>query len=191
MIGECVMADDRTNGIIQHLLENESAFRNFVRRRVGEEALVEDILQHSLAQAVAHAHTLHNQESVLAWFYRILRHAVADYYRAQEAEARRHQAFLEESTISGSLQEPPLDEARTTACECLHPLLPNLRGNYAELIKRIDLDGESPEQVAKELGISRNNLTVRLHRARQSLRAVLEDACGICSKHGCLNCTCG
>ncbi len=184
-------ADDRTNGIVQHLLENESAFRKFVRRRVGEEALVDDILQQSFMQAVAHAHSLHNQESVLAWFYRILRHAVADYYRAQGAEVRRHQAFLDESAISGSLQEPPSDEVRTAACDCLHRLLPSLRGNYAELIERIDLDGESPEQVARELGISRNNLTVRLHRARQSLRAVLEDACGICSKHGCLNCACG
>lgn len=185
------MTNDRMNGIIQHLLENESAFRNFVRRRVDEETLVDDILQQSLARAVAHAHSLNNQESLLAWFYRILRHAVVDYYRARGAEVRRNQAFLEESTISGTLQEPALDEIQATACACLHDLIPSLRGNYADLIKRIDLGGESPEQVAKELKISRNNLTVRLHRARQSLRASLEDACGICSKHGCLNCACG
>jgi len=185
------MAEDRANGIIQRLLEEESAFRKFVRRRVGEEALVDDILQQSFTRAVARAHSLHNEESVLAWFYRILRHAIADYYRTRGAEARRDQAFLKESTISGNYQEPPLDEVQTAACACLYGLLPSLRGNYAELIKRIDLDGESPAQVAKELKVSRNNLTVRLHRARQSLRVALESACGICSKHGCLNCACG
>lgn len=185
------MREAKAQGIIQRLLEDESAFRRFVRRRVGEEALVDDILQQSLTRAVASAHSLHNEESVLAWFYRILRHAIADYYRAQGAEARRNQAFLEESTIAGALQEPSLDEVRTAACACLHDLIPGLRGNYADLIQRIDLDGELPEQVAEELKISRNNLTVRLHRARQSLRASLEAACGICSKHGCLNCTCG
>jgi len=184
------MTEDRTDGIIQRLLEEESAFRKFVRRRIGEDAIVDDILQQSLTRAIARAHSLHNEESVLAWFYRILRHAIADYYRTRGAEARRDQAFLEESTIAGNHQEPPLDEVQTTACACLYRLLPSLRGNYAELIKRIDLEGESPAQVAKELKISRNNLTVRLHRARQSLRAVLEDACGICSRHGCLNCTC-
>lgn len=183
--------EEKAHEIIQRLLEDESAFRKFVRRRVGEQTLVDDILQQSLTRAVASAHSLHNEESVLAWFYRILRHVIADHYRAQEAEVRRHQAFLEESTISGTLQEPPLDEVRDTACACLHRLLPSLRGNYAELIKRIDLDGQSPAQVAKELKISRNNLTVRLHRARQSLRTALEGACGICSKHGCLNCACG
>ncbi|HEX5646545.1 MAG TPA: sigma-70 family RNA polymerase sigma factor, partial [Nitrospira sp.] len=137
------------------------------------------------------SHSLNNEESALAWFYQVLRHTVADYYRSRGAETRRNEAFLEELTISGNHQEPPLDEAKAAACACLHGLLPTLRGNYAELIKRIDLDGESPAQVAKELKISRNNLTVRLHRGRQSLRASLEEACGICSKHGCLNCACG
>lgn len=185
------MHEGFTSGAMQRLLENESAFRQFVRHRVGEEAVVDDILQQSLTRAVASAHSLHNEESVLAWFYRILRHTVADYYRSHGAEARRNEAFLWELTIAGDHQEPPPDEVQATACACLHRLLPSLHGNYAELIQRIDLDGESPEQVAKELNISRNNLTVRLHRARQSLRASLEAACGVCSKHGCLNCACG
>lgn len=185
------MPEGRTSAVIQRLLENESAFRQFVRRRVGDEAVAEDILQQSFTRAVERSHSLNKDQSALAWFYQILRHTVADYYRSHGAEARRNQAFLEELTISGNHQEPPPDEVKATACACLHGLLPTLRGNYAELIKRIDLDGESPAHVAKELKISRNNLTVRLHRARQSLRASLEGACGICSKHGCLNCTCG
>ncbi|MBH0196212.1 MAG: sigma-70 family RNA polymerase sigma factor [Nitrospira sp.] len=186
-----MMDEGRTSGIIQRLLESEPAFRQFIRRRVGDEGAVQDILQQSLTRAVERYHSLHNEESVLAWFYRILHHAVADYYRSQGSEARRNKAFLEELTTSGNHQEPPPDEVQAAACACLHGLLPTLRGNYAELIKRIDLDGESPACIAKELKISRNNLTVRLHRARQSLRASLEDACGICSKHGCLSCTCG
>lgn len=185
------MQEARTNGVMQRLLENESAFRQFIRRRVGDEVVVEDILQQSLTKAVERSHSLNNEHSALAWFYRILRHTVADYYRSHGAEARRNEAVLRELTISGNHQEPPLDELQATACTCLHGLLPNLHGNYAELIKRIDLNGESPALVAKELKISRNNLTVRLHRARQSLRVSLEEACGICSKHGCLNCTCG
>jgi len=185
------MDEGGTSGVMPRLLENESAFRQFVRRRVGEEVVVEDILQQSLTKAVERSHSLNNEQSALAWFYRILRHTVADYYRSHGAETRRNEALLQELTISGNHQEPPSDELKATACACLHGFLPNLHGNYGELIKRIDLDGESPAQVAKELKISRNNLTVRLHRARQALRTSLEDACGICSRHGCLNCTCG
>ena len=185
------MSEGKTSGVIQRLLENESAFRQFVRRRVGNEAVAEDILQQSFTRAVERVHSLNTEQSALAWFYQILRHTVADYYRSHGAEVRRNEALLQELTISGNHQEPPPDEIKATVCACLHGLLPSLHGNYAELIKRIDLDGELPAQVAKELKISRNNLTVRLHRARQSLRTTLEGACGICSKHGCLNCTCG
>ncbi|MDC8446931.1 MAG: sigma-70 family RNA polymerase sigma factor [Nitrospira sp.] len=185
------MQEGRTSGVIQRLLENESAFRQFVRRRVGDEAVADDILQQSFIKAVGRSHSLNNEHSAVAWFYRILRHTVADYYRSHGAETRRNEAFLRELTISGNHQEPPPGELQAAACACLHGLLPSLHGNYAELIKRIDLDGESQAQVAKELKISRNSLTVRLHRARQALRGALEASCGICSKHGCLNCTCG
>lgn len=185
------MDERKTSGIIQRLLENESAFRQFVRRRAGDEVVAEDILQQSLIRAVERHRSLRNDESAVAWFYRILRHTLADYYRSRGAEVRRNEAFLQELKVSDGHLEPPLDEAKETVCTCLHRLLPGLRGNYADLITRIDLDGESPAQVAKELKISQNNLTVRLHRARQSLRTALEGACGICSTHGCLNCTCG
>lgn len=49
---------------------------------------------------------------------------------------------------------------------------------------------ESPAAVAADLGITRNNLKVRRHRARKQLRARLEDLCRLCAHHGCLDCTC-
>ena len=178
------------NDMIQRLLEHEFAFRVFLRRRVGDETLAEDLLQQSLIRAVQSHHSVRNDESVVAWFYKIIRHTLIDYYRSKGAEARRNEAFLQELTLSGDDKEPPLDEVKATVCTCLQRLLPKLPSNYAALIRRIDLEDESPKCVAEELKISQNNLTVRLHRARQALRASLEESCGICSTHGCLNCTC-
>ncbi|HEU5406910.1 MAG TPA: sigma factor [Nitrospira sp.] len=122
------MQEARTNGIMQRLLENESAFRQFIRRRVGDDVVVEDILQQSFTKAVERSHSLNNEQSVLAWFYQILRHTVADYYRSHGAETRRNEALLKELTISGNHQEPPLDELQATACTCLHGLLPSSMG---------------------------------------------------------------
>ncbi|SPP66315.1 sigma-70 family RNA polymerase sigma factor [Nitrospira lenta] len=178
------------NDMIQRLLEHESAFRVFLHRRVGDEAVAEDLLQQSMIRAVQRHHSVRNDDSVVAWFYKIIRHTLIDYYRSKSAEARRNEAFLQELTLSGDDKEPPIDEMKTTVCTCLHRLLPKLRSNYAELIRRIDLEDESPKRVAEELKISQSNLTVRLHRARQALRASLEQSCGVCSTHGCLNCTC-
>lgn len=183
--------ETKSHTVMERLIEHEPSFRAFLSRRVGNEAVADDILQQSLIRAMERHHSIRKEESVVAWFYRILRHTLIDYYRSQKAEARRNGAFLQELIASGDNQEPPLDEVEAAACACLHRLLPDLREQYAEVVRRIDLEGESPAHVAKELKISRNNLTVRLHRARQALRTSLEASCGLCSKHGCLNCVCG
>ena len=69
-------------------------------------------------------------------------------------------------------------------------LLPVMTPQYAGLIQKIDLNEESSDSVAASLGISRSNLNVRLHRARQQLKRRLEENCRICAKHGCLDCHC-
>ena len=182
--------DRRPELLIRRLLEQQPEFLGFLRRRLGSEAIAEDLLQQSLVRAVEHYHSLKNDESVVPWFYRILRHAVIDYYRSHDAETRRDDAYLRDLMQAGEDQEPAFDELKPSVCACLSRLLPALRPNYAELIRRIDLDGESPQRVAEELNISQNNLTVRLHRARQALKESLEETCGVCTTHGCLHCTC-
>jgi len=184
------LSGEGLHDVLNQLLAQESAFRTFLRRRVGDDALAEDLLQHSLMRAVEQHHTVQDRDSVVAWFYRILRNAVVDYYRAHAADARKTEAFLQELVAAGEDKTPALDELGPTICACLQRLLPVLRPAYAEVIRRIDLQGESSAAVAKELGLSPNNLTVRLHRARRALRAGLEQSCGICTKHGCLDCTC-
>jgi RNA polymerase sigma-70 factor (ECF subfamily) len=175
---------------IRGLLERQPEFLGFLRRRLGSEAIAEDLLQQSLVRAVEHYHSLKNDESALPWFYRILRHAVIDYYRSHDAETRRDDAYLRDLVQAGEDQEPAFNELKPSVCACLSRLLPTLRPNYAELIRRIDLDGEAPQQLAEELKISQNNLTVRLHRARQALKESLEETCGVCTTHGCFHCTC-
>lgn len=176
--------------ILQDLLARESEFRAFVRRRVPDPAIADDLLQQSFLRAVEQQHHIERRESVVAWFYRILRNAVVDYYRSHAADSKKAEAFRQELVGSGDDQTPALDEWRPTLCACLERLLPHIRPAYADLLRRIDLQGESPALVAKDLGITPNNLTVRLHRARQALRTSLEQVCGMCTKHGCLNCTC-
>ncbi len=178
------------DGLMQRLLAEQSAFRAFLRKRLSDDALIEDLLQQSLVKAVERGHELNNHDSAVSWFYRILRNAVVDYYRSHAADRRKLDGLHDELVTSGEDKMPGLDEVRPTLCACLAPLVGQLRPAYADLIRRVDLEGESPAAVAKDLNVTSNNLTVRLHRARQALRVTLEKTCGICTKHGCLNCTC-
>lgn len=181
----------RLDRVVSVLIEHEPAFRAFLRRRLEDDTLAEDLLQQSLVRAVERHHAVRDDTSVVAWFYQILRNTLVDYYRARGAEARRDDAYLQELAATGQDKEPPHGEVRAAVCACLNELIPTLRPSYAELLQRIDIAGESPKRVAETLNISANNLTVRLHRARQALRASLEETCGICTKHGCLDCACG
>ena len=188
--GDSRTPDRRPELLVRQLFDQQPEFLGFLRRRLGSEAVAEDLLQQSLIRAVERYHSLKSDDSVVPWFYRILRHAVIDYYRSHDAEARRDEAYLRDLVQAGEDQEPAFDDLKPSVCACLSRLLPTLRPNYAELIRRIDLDGEAPQQVAEELKISQNNLTVRLHRARQALKESLEQTCGVCTTHGCLHCIC-
>lgn len=176
--------------LAHRLLEQQSAFRAFLRKRLSDDAVVEDLLQQSLMKAVQRHHGLHKRDSAIGWFYRILRHSVVDYYRSHAADNRKVDGLFRDMVASEQDQVPALDEVRPVVCACLDSLLTEIRPAYADLIRRVDLEGEAPAFVARDLKLTTNNLTVRLHRARQALRAALEKTCGICSKHGCLNCTC-
>jgi RNA polymerase sigma-70 factor (ECF subfamily) len=73
----------------------------------------------------------------------------------------------------------------------MRTLLPNLEPEYAEVLVRADLEETPIGQVASDLGITTNNTTVRLHRARQALKREFKRSCGTCATHGCLDCPCG
>ncbi len=177
--------------LIQLLIDNQSHFMGFLRKRISSPAVAEDLLQQAFYKAIKGEAQLTNKENIVMWFYRILRNILTDYYRSRAAEDRKNKGSLIEMSLSGNDHMLSLDmELKKELCACIHRLIPALKPEYANLIQRIDLEEEPPSQVAESSGITYNNLMVRLHRARQALRVSLERTCGVCTKHGCLDCTC-
>jgi RNA polymerase sigma-70 factor (ECF subfamily) len=113
-----------------------------------------------------------------------LRHSIIDLHRRRAAK----EAALDR--LAQEFESPPDAEAERVACRCVEALIPTLTPEYAELIRRIDLAGETPESVSHQLELTANNLRVRHHRARRQLRERVEQTCRLCAKHGCLDCTC-
>lgn len=167
------------------ILKNLRTFVAFARQRVGDAHLAEDVVQESLVKALATDRKPAGQEDTVAWFYRILRRTIIDLYRRNDARSRALDRFERE------LAEAPTRDEERLLCRCFKRLLPAVPSQYRELLQQIDLEGKEPAEVAAALGVTRNNLTVRLHRARRHLRELLSRNCRACSKHGCLDCTCG
>ena len=166
------------------LLENFQTFVAFVRKRVGDPHLAEDIVQDSLLKALSADNKPADEENTVAWFYRILRRSIIDVYRRTDARARAMERLAQE------LPEEPGAEDERLLCQCFKKLLPSIPPQYRELLSAVDLQGEDLGEVANRLGVTRNNLTVRLHRARKHLKDAMAETCQACSDEGCLDCTC-
>jgi RNA polymerase sigma-70 factor (ECF subfamily) len=81
-------------------------------------------------------------------------------------------------------------ELHTTVCACVSDLIETLKPEYAEALRKVDLAQNDVASYAKDLGITNNNASVRLHRAREALHKQLVLSCGTCATHGCLDCRC-
>ena len=173
------------DAIAARLVANHREFLRFLEPRVGNRALAEEILQNAFVRTLEKAGEIRDSESAVAWFYRLLRNALVDHYRRTATEKR---TLEREATVAETIVDP---ETRGIICACLHTLLPNLKPEYAEMIRLVDLEGKPLAEVASSLGVTANNATVRLHRARQALKRELERSCATCATHGCLDCRCG
>ncbi len=166
------------------LIKNLQVFVPSARNRLGDHHLAEDVVQESLLKALASDAHPETEEETVTWFYRILRRSIIDVYRKQGARSRALERFEKE------FPDVPDQEDERELCKCFRRLLPLVPEQYRELLDEVDLKGLGTEVVAAKLGITKNNLTVKLHRARNHLRKALTQNCGACSAHGCIDCTC-
>ena len=167
------------------LSESRARMLGYVRTKVRDGDAAEDILQDSIIKAIRSAGSLRDEEKLVSWFYRILDNSITDYHRRRQFEQRTFTPATDDDD-AGSIE--PEDFA--AVCGCLRGLLGTMKPDYAELIEELELGEGDPEEVAQRLGITRNNLKVKRHRARTQLRERLEQTCRMCAKHGCLDCSC-
>jgi len=167
------------------LIEHRRDFLRILTQRVGDTETAEEILQQFYLRAVSRAFDLRRRESILAWLSRLLSTVLADYARREATRRRQETAYAQHQALT---REDP--ELESTVCPCLFTLLPTLKPEYADILRRVELLGEPRQQVAAALGVTVNNVTVRLHRARQAIRRALLLACTTCPEHGFLRCAC-
>lgn len=173
--------------VVARLVANHREFLAFLQSRVESRAVAEDILQDAFVRGLAKIGDLRDDESAIAWFYRLLRNAVIDRQRRDAAAGRRLDALAADL---GDAVEPPA-ELRSAVCQCVARLADTLKPEYAQALRRIELDGVAVKDYAAEVGITSGNAAVRVFRAREALKKQVVRSCGTCAEHGCYNCTCG
>lgn len=172
--------------VLQRLLQSRRRFLDFLERRVESKADAEDILQAAFVRGIERGGDLRDEESAVAWFYRLLRNAVIDHYRQKASAARVVEEWAED------LDEIPdsKEALKQSLCQCIAGIIPELKPEYQQAIEIVDLEEGNLQDLASRAAISSNNAAVRVHRARQALKWEVELACGVCAAHGCLDCHC-
>ena len=160
----------------------------FIRSKVSDPDLAEDILQESLLRALRAGPELRDGEKVTSWLFQIVRNAITDAYRRRATATDARARYAAERAAAGEDVMTPEDEGRL--CACVLDVVPTLKPEYAAVVEA-DLAGRDTAALTEELGITANNLKVRRHRAHRQLRERLEQTCRTCATHGCLDCTCG
>lgn len=147
-----------------------SNLRAFIKRRIADDAVVEDILQDVFLKMHAGIPSLKSVTKLQSWLYQIARNAVIDQYRSMHPS----------EAIPESLTEPesdPGENAVEELSECLQPMIRQLPDLYREAIILSELKGLTQREVAELQGISLSGAKSRVQRGRALLKEMITDCC--------------
>jgi RNA polymerase sigma-70 factor (ECF subfamily) len=146
----------------------------FIRRRVRDEHVAEDLLQDVMVKAQANIASAPEGERLGAWLFQIARNRVIDYYRSPKS---RDVVGLGEEPAVGVEEEDA--DLTGELVGCLAPMIGKLPEPYREALVLADREGMTQGAVAERLGLSVPGAKSRVQRARRMLREMMVDCCAV------------
>jgi RNA polymerase sigma-70 factor (ECF subfamily) len=149
-----------------------SDLRRFIRRRVADDHVADDLLQETFVRVHRNIGALQEGDRLAAWVYRIARNVIHDHHRKATS-----------STVALA-DADPADDAddrlgclRGRACEWLGEMVGQLPDGYREAVQLSEIEGLPQQEVADRLGLSLSGAKSRIQRGRVMLKGVLERCC--------------
>jgi RNA polymerase sigma-70 factor (ECF subfamily) len=143
---------------------------NYIRLRVDDEQLAQDLTAEVFERAIAQQHTLRRKEAFGAWLFTIARNEVAGYYRQRRPTVPLEQAMPQPAG------EPSPPEAVMHGEEVarLRAALKILSEREREIIRLKFGAGLGNKEIAGVLRLKAGHVAVLLYRALRKLRAHME-----------------
>ena len=179
----------------QVLAGDEKAFRQFVdeylprlyryaRRRLGNEADVEDVVQVTLTQAARRLETYRGEATLLTWLVQICRHEISRCLHQSERHADMMIPFLNDDLLKSVVESieienwgsPEADSRRMELISLIQFALDQLPERYASALELKYINGFNSKEVAQRMQISDEAAQSLLARARRAFREVCGEA---------------
>jgi len=155
-------------------LANWSEYRSrivrFVRSKVHNDVLAEDIAHGALMKAWERRDSLASGEALLPWLFQITMNAVRDHYRA-----RRFDSLPEDFDVADEPSHNDLQQLAT----CLTSMMKDLKEPYRSVFIRSEVDGVPMSTIAVEHGLSVSGVKSRVQRARSKIREAMLACCSL------------
>jgi RNA polymerase sigma-70 factor (ECF subfamily) len=148
-----------------------SSLRAFIRKRVPNEAVADDLTQEVWVRTAKKLGQLRDAQKLEAWIYQIARNGVADFYRRQRPTTE----------LPADLPAPPdedsIEELRRSLHDYVRGVVDSLPKPHREALMLTIYQGLSQQEVAERLGISLTAVKSRVQRARAEVRKTMERCC--------------
>ncbi len=150
--------------------------RNFILASVRDEWAADDLTQETFIRVQKNLNTLKDSSKLASWIFRIAHNLCGDHFRnlkrtlSNERELNEVKDVFKEAMVQKRLEQQEMSS-------CVQGLVMLLPESSQNIIRLFDMAELSHREIAETLGITVENVKVRLHRARKELRALLEKKC--------------
>lgn len=149
------------------LLQGLGSFlRNYLRKRIFNQNEIDEVLQETLVAVHKSLHTYDAKKTFMGWFLAIVEYKIIDYIRT----LKKHSSTVDINSISNFLSVSNSDSDLKIDIEKAINTLNSREKNVLTLIK---VDGQSINEVAKQLNLTEANVKVIAHRAYINLKTYL------------------
>lgn len=141
----------------------------FIKSRISDTHIAEDILQDVFVKIHAKSHTLNDDDKLASWVYQITRNSIIDYYR------KKNVLSYKEDIEDKFPEEEPSSELG--CLHCLKPFVEKLPDADRHILEKTVFENMSQKQYAKEFGLSYTATKSRVQRARKKMKAQFVNCC--------------
>jgi len=149
--------------------------RKFILASVRNESLADDLIQETFIRIQENLNTVRDPEKISSWIFRIAYHLCQDHFRNLKKSSTQEEIHdglvnIEETPIQKKLEQGEMSQ-------CVQDKLSLLPEAQRSVIIFADIMDLSHQEMADILGLTVENVKVKLHRARKKFKAILEKEC--------------
>jgi RNA polymerase sigma-70 factor (ECF subfamily) len=170
----------------QQLATHREAIHRHIRSIVRDPAIAEDLTQETLLRAHAKMGNLEDPSRLSSWLYRIATNICYDLFRQfpthdtsrsidEEVYGDAEDGPLRVLPDAGPRLDKLMEQQEMSGC--VQRYLAELPDTYRAAILLHDEAGMTNPEIAGMLGVTVATVKIRVHRAREKLRAMLNSSC--------------